>query len=415
MHKPANINVDRPLQMAIEGRETLLQIPAGCYAFTDDGIECTTDDTCIFAAWHSIQWLEQSDDIDSKFNDGIDASNHPFNHMDEILFNKCLRNKIIISDDNVYRVRLSNQRLGNTPDSAIRIINGNDALKAFLMQEVESADNDELMNAITADDNDDEPDEISEQENNIPDEDSPVTEDTTQSPMNDEYNASNNANSYADETDDYDDDLVLDDDEDDGIMEFSPASSHEPSHPSRKQQEKQMKPTVDKADTNRITSHDKTIDSTHKNEDYQAGFNDNHSFGMTVSGAEHHENTVDNADSNKSQLNTDSYMHITSYEVEDMTDGNASTADNNGIDWIVLMSCTGFNGSIVSRWKNRNDAIVSAYEMNQDDQVKSSMIQVSYDVYQAKGNHIINRKYQIRKNDGSPDSSYNEWGEKIKN
>ena len=104
--------------------------------------------------------------------------------------------------------------------------------------------------------------------------------------------------------------------------------------------------------------------------------------------------------------------HLTEYAIDDMTDGNASTKDENGYDWVVLMGCTGFTGSIVSRWATRAEAESDRDKRIQDNNAGSSLVKLTYMVFHAKGNQLVNRKYIPRDSNGMPIPGYNSWGEK---
>lgn len=499
---PRNINPKRALQIAINGRDQLLQIPSGCFNLTDYGVECIADDMSVFAPWESIQWLEQSDDIDAVFNsydnnndgnnDYDDANgmqtNNPFNdnNINKTLLKKCLRYNIIIKDNRsgYFRVKFSNQILGRTINEVLNKINHNLKLKAFLIQESETMDNDNIMNAYNTDTEDDDTitddtspvirktrdnhnennNDYSEPElsktNDIQSQDdsrksSYVTEDQLRQMIgddkydelmskinktsSDESNNTDSINSNAnntetvnntDDSNDEDDDIIIDDgfedydDNDNNLVmnenkesEIKAGSSASHSQDVNANNNAHMMiPNLEDQSRNTIKPSRRKIKNNNKktsdSNDNDASKTENtiptRGFGMKT------ENANNNATVNNNEYNDKSEPeHLTAYKIDDNTPGNDDTKDENGYDYVILFTCDGFIGSIESRWKDYESALSKCNELNSSPNVKQSLVHIHYSVYKAKGTQLVNRKYQVLTADGLPDSSYNEYGEKI--
>lgn len=346
MKPPENIDMNHVLQIAIDGRDTLVQMAPGGFRFTDYGIECSSDDIRLYVPWDSVQWLEQSEDIDRNFNNDTDAfipafdnshdveqaaispdneTMNPFDDLERNLFKRAVEANVIIHDDNGYKVKFSGQRLGESEYTAVPIIQSTPALKAYLAQEIERAH----MKPVE----------------NIP-------------KPEPESSAFDDGQLLAIPSDDADNMNMTDD----PWKDIIPPESSTP--PVRKQ-----------------------TDS---------------SIGMNTMPTQ---KTVETPRKERKE-------HLTEYAIDDMTDGNASTKDENGYDWVVLMGCTGFTGSIVSRWATRAEAESDRDKRIQDNNAGSSLVKLTYMVFHAKGNQLVNRKYIPRDSNGMPIPGYNSWGEK---
>lgn len=163
MRPPNNINTSRPIQISVDGRDSYIQVDTGGYNLTNDGIECNDPDTSIFIPWKYIQWIEQSTAVDTVFNrqtthnntgsgtnptitnpasivDSRDDEirllerNNPFARIDMKLFKQCVNNHIIEHDENGWRIRISNQRIGYNEDQAMSVIRSNPSLQVYLAQ-----------------------------------------------------------------------------------------------------------------------------------------------------------------------------------------------------------------------------------------------------------------------------------------
>lgn len=163
MRPPNNINTSRPIQISVDGRDSYIQVDTGGYNLTNDGIECNDPDTSIFIPWKYIQWIEQSTAVDTVFNrqtthnntgsstnptvtnpasivDSRDDEirllerNNPFARIDMKLFKQCVNNHIIEHDENGWRIRISNQRIGHNENQAMSIIRSNPSLQVYLAQ-----------------------------------------------------------------------------------------------------------------------------------------------------------------------------------------------------------------------------------------------------------------------------------------
>lgn len=163
MQPPSNINTNRPIQISVDGRDSYIQVDTGGYNLTNDGIECNDPDTSIFIPWKYIQWIEQSTAVDTVFNrqtthnntgsstnsaitnpasivDSRDDEirllerNNPFARIDMKLFKQCVNNHIIEHDENGWRIRISNQRIGYNEDQAMSVIRSNPSLQVYLAQ-----------------------------------------------------------------------------------------------------------------------------------------------------------------------------------------------------------------------------------------------------------------------------------------
>lgn len=163
MRPPNNINTSRPIQISVDGRDSYIQVDTGGYNLTNDGIECNDPDTSIFIPWKYIQWIEQSTAVDTVFNrqtthnntgsstnptvtnpasivDSRDDEirllerNNPFACIDMKLFKQCVNNHIIEHDENGWRIRISNQRIGHNEDQAMSVIRSNPSLQVYLTQ-----------------------------------------------------------------------------------------------------------------------------------------------------------------------------------------------------------------------------------------------------------------------------------------
>lgn len=164
MRPPNNINTSRPIQISVDGRDSYIQVDTGGYNLTNDGIECNDPDTSIFIPWKYIQWIEQSTAVDTVFNrqtthnntgsstnnpaitnpasivDSRDDEirllerNNPFARIDMKLFNQCVNNHIIEHDENGWKIRISNQRIGYNEDQAMSVIRSNPSLQVYLAQ-----------------------------------------------------------------------------------------------------------------------------------------------------------------------------------------------------------------------------------------------------------------------------------------
>ena len=161
MRPPNNINTSRPIQISVDGRDSYIQVDTGGYNLTNDGIECNDPDTSIFIPWKYIQWIEQSTAVDTVFNrqtthknQGTNSAitnpasivdsrddeirllerNNPFARIDMKLFKQCVNNHIIEHDENGWRIRISNQRIGYNEDQAMSVIRSNPSLQVYLAQ-----------------------------------------------------------------------------------------------------------------------------------------------------------------------------------------------------------------------------------------------------------------------------------------
>lgn len=163
MRPPNNINTSRPIQISVDGRDSYIQVDTGGYNLTNDGIECNDPDTSIFIPWKYIQWIEQSTAVDTVFNrqtthnntgsstkpaiinpasivDSRDDEirllerNNPFACIDMKLFKQCVDNHIIEHDENGWKIRISNQRIGHNENQAMSIIRSNPSLQVYLTQ-----------------------------------------------------------------------------------------------------------------------------------------------------------------------------------------------------------------------------------------------------------------------------------------
>lgn len=163
MRPPNNINTSRPIQISVDGRDSYIQVDTGGYNLTNDGIECNDPDTSIFIPWKYIQWIEQSTAVDTVFNrqtthnntgsstnptitnpasivDSRDDEirllerNNPFARIDMKLFKQCVNNHIIEHDENGWKIRISNQRIGYNEDQAMSVIRSNPSLQVYLAQ-----------------------------------------------------------------------------------------------------------------------------------------------------------------------------------------------------------------------------------------------------------------------------------------
>lgn len=163
MRPPNNINTSRPIQISVDGRDSYIQVDTGGYNLTNDGIECNDPDTSIFIPWKYIQWIEQSTAVDTVFNrqtthnntgsstnptvtnpasivDSRDDEirllerNNPFARIDMKLFKQCVNNHIIEHDENGWKIRISNQRIGHNENQAMSIIRSNPSLQVYLTQ-----------------------------------------------------------------------------------------------------------------------------------------------------------------------------------------------------------------------------------------------------------------------------------------
>lgn len=165
MRPPNNINTSRPIQISVDGRDSYIQVDTGGYNLTNDGIECNDPDTSIFIPWKYIQWIEQSTAVDTVFNrqtphknagsssstnptgtnpasivDSHDDEirllerNNPFACIDMKLFKQCVDNHIIEHDENGWKIRISNQRIGHNENQAMSVIRSNPSLQVYLTQ-----------------------------------------------------------------------------------------------------------------------------------------------------------------------------------------------------------------------------------------------------------------------------------------
>ena len=180
MRPPNNINTSRPIQISVDGRDSYIQVDTGGYNLTNDGIECNDPDTSIFIPWKYIQWIEQSTAVDTVFNrqtthknQGTNSAitnpasivdsrddeirllerNNPFARIDMKLFKQCVNNHIIEHDENGWRIRISNQRIGYNEDQAMSVIRSNPSLQVYLAQSLSTiplSDTDEIHASTNA-------------------------------------------------------------------------------------------------------------------------------------------------------------------------------------------------------------------------------------------------------------------------
>lgn len=512
MQPPRNIDINRPIRISVDGRDSYLQVDAGGFNLTDDGIECVGSDTSMFVHWKYIQWVEQSSAVDAAFGKRTDAKAHvvfnqspgiernaadgddgmgalgrdnPFAHVDAKLFRQCVSNGMIIKDMDGWRIRLSNQRIGSTDEQAMGVIRSNPALQVYLTQALGSL---RAMPAAptqsdgsAADRSDADPWGKIDEDTGImrpaPVVDRRVNNEGMLDSLDDGMSYSpdmllsydgkknaDNADMHSDSgmmrpsaavagddgsgfplssgeptiTEPSDDDGMVSDASDVGIVGVSPsfATVSEPSVDV---------PVDGNADNLRALSDDANDDGMvvppdesmkEGNEPIPDNGMRNVSFGMETpmmpddaplsgSGSGMLSSIPDQPEPSERQVVSEAVSeqsqpsqgtirhHMTDYEVDDNTTGNADTRDADGYDWVVLMVVLGYAGSIVSRWRTRAEAEQDATDRAERNNVRSNMIQMNYMVFRAKGRHLIDRKYIPRDRNGMPLKGYNEYGEYV--